>query len=74
MFELKLLAVLSISGAATFIENKDNLTAVELQLKGAPVGGSYPAHIHINTALESEGIAVTLASVKGDGGYSTITF
>lgn len=64
----------NISGTATFIENVDNSTTVELRLTGTPAGGSHPAHIHFNTAAESGGIAVTLGTVDGDTGFSTKTF
>jgi hypothetical protein len=73
-FELKSVAVPSISGTATFIENEDNSTTVELQITGTPAGGMHPAHIHFNTAVESGGVAVTLGTVNGDTGFSTVTF
>mgnify|MGYP001280604703 CR=1 FL=1 len=73
-YELNSVAVPSISGTATFIQNEDNSTTVELQLTGTPSGGMHPAHIHFNTAVEGGGVAVTLGTVSGDSGYSTITF
>jgi len=73
-FELKSVVNPNISGTATFIENEDNSTTVELQLTGTPDGGIHPAHIHFNTAAESGDIAVDLAPVDGDTGFSTITF
>jgi hypothetical protein len=73
-FELKSVADPSISGTARFIENQDNSTTVELRLVGTPAGGMHPAHIHFNTAAEGGGIAVTLGTVDGDTGYSTVTF
>jgi hypothetical protein len=74
IYELRSVADPSISGTATFIQNKDNSTTVELQLDGTPAGGMHPAHIHFNTAVESGGIAVTLGTVNGDTGFSTTTF
>ncbi len=64
----------SISGTAKFIENADNSTTVELRLTGTPSGGMHPAHIHFNTAAESGDIAITLGTVDGDTGFSTVTF
>ena len=64
----------NISGTATFIQNADNSTTVNLQLTGTPTGGQHPAHIHFNTAAESGTIAVTLGTVDGDTGFSTATF
>ena len=73
-FELMSSAVPGIQGVATFIQNEDNSTTVELQLEGTPVSGSHPAHIHFNTAVEGGGVAVTLGAVDGDTGFSTVTF
>lgn len=74
VFALSSVAVPGISGTATFIENKDNSTTVELKLNGTPDGGMHPAHIHINTAAEGGAIAVTLGTVNGTTGFSTVTF
>lgn len=64
---------IGIQGTAKFIENTDNSVTIELQLQNTPAGGDHPAHIHINSAAEGGGIALTLASVDGDSGFSTIT-
>ncbi|WP_323832064.1 CHRD domain-containing protein [Algoriphagus sp. D3-2-R+10] len=61
-----------ISGTAQFIENDDNTTNIILALSGAPAGGMYPAHIHFNTAAEGGGIAITLGTVMGGTGTSSI--
>jgi len=74
VFELKSVADPSISGTATFIENADKSTTVELQLTGTPDGGMHPAHIHFNTAVEGGAIAITLGTVDGTTGFSTVTF
>jgi hypothetical protein len=74
VFELTSVASPSIYGTATFIENEDNSTTVELQLTGTPTGGMHPAHIHFNTAVESGAIAITLGTVDGTTGASTVTF
>lgn len=72
-FALSTKAVAGISGTAKFIENSDASTTIELALTGTPDGGAHPAHIHINTAAEGGGIALTLGTVDGKTGMSTIT-
>ena len=61
-----------ISGTATFIENSDNSVTVELELQNTEAGGQHPAHIHFNTAVEGGGIAITLGTVDGSTGESSI--
>ena len=63
-----------VSGTAKFIQNQDNSVTVELQLTGTPTDGMHPAHIHFNTAAEGGDIAVTLGTVDGNTGFSTVTF
>jgi Cu/Zn superoxide dismutase len=63
-----------VSGTATFIENSDATLSIELDLQNTPAGGIHPAHIHINTAAEVGGIALTLEAVNGDTGKSKTTF
>ncbi len=64
----------AITGTAKFSEIDDNSVTVELQLQNTPAGGQHPAHIHVNTAAEGGGIAITLGMVDGDTGSSTINF
>ncbi|TYA56016.1 CHRD domain-containing protein [Formosa maritima] len=64
----------NVSGIAKFIKNDDNSTTVELDFTAIPTGGSHPAHIHYNTAAEGGAIAITLGTVNGDTGFSTISF
>jgi plastocyanin len=63
-----------VSGTAKFIENSDATLSIELDIQNTPAGGIHPAHIHINTAAESGGIALKLNAVDGDTGKSTTTF
>ncbi len=63
-----------ISGTAKIIENDDNTVTVELDLENTPSGGMHPAHIHMNTAAEGGAIAITLGTVDGSTGTSSITF
>ncbi|MDC6387518.1 CHRD domain-containing protein [Maribacter sp. PR1] len=63
-----------ISGTAKVIDNEDNSITVELSLENTPNGGMHPAHIHFNTAAESGDIAITLGTVDGSTGMSTVTF
>ena len=74
VYNLQEMAVAGISGTAELIENDDNSITVELDLNGTPDGGMHPAHIHFNSAAESGGIAITLGTVDGTTGESTITF
>ncbi|MCK8481991.1 CHRD domain-containing protein [Psychroserpens algicola] len=72
-YQLESVADPTISGSATFIENENGSTTIELQLSGTPSGGMHPAHIHFNTAAEGGDIALTLGTVDGDTGFSTVT-
>jgi len=72
-YQLASVADPSISGTAKFIKVDDKTTTIELQLKGTPSGGMHPAHIHLNTAAEGGDIALTLGTVDGTTGFSTIT-
>ena len=72
-YDLSSVAEPGISGTATFIENDDNSVTIDLALMGTPQNGSHPAHIHLNTAAEGGDIALTLGTVVGSTGKSTIT-
>jgi len=63
-------AVAGISGTATFAERKDGTTLVTLMLEGTPADGEHPAHIHMNSAAEGGGIAISLSDVDGNTGMS----
>ncbi|MCP9200134.1 CHRD domain-containing protein [Gramella sp. GC03-9] len=60
-----------VSGTATFMENEDGSTTVELDLNGTSSGNMHPAHIHFNSAAEGGGIAISLEPVDGGTGMST---
>ncbi|MGB3608177.1 MAG: CHRD domain-containing protein [Psychroserpens sp.] len=64
----------SINGVATFIDNGNGTSTIDLQLQGTSSGGQHPAHIHFNTAAEGGAIALDLGTVDGDTGFSTVTF
>lgn len=65
----------NVNGTAKFINNEEeNSITVELDFTGIPNGGMHPAHIHYNTAAEGGTIAITLGTVSGTTGFSTITF
>ncbi|WP_026755798.1 CHRD domain-containing protein [Sediminibacter sp. Hel_I_10] len=72
-YQLGSVADPSISGTATFIENSDASTTIELQLTGTPDGGMHPAHIHFGDAIDAGEIALTLGTVDGTTGSSSIT-
>lgn len=61
----------SVNGTVTFEKNDDGSTTVEIELNGTSDGDMHPAHIHLNSAAEGGGIAVTLQPVDGDTGMST---
>ncbi|WP_281542166.1 CHRD domain-containing protein [Maribacter aestuarii] len=73
-YQLGSVANPDISGTAMVIDNEDNTITVELDLQGTPSGGMHPAHIHFNTAAEGGDIAVTLGTVDGSTGMSSVTF
>ena len=64
----------NVNGTAKFIKNEDESVTVELDFTAIPTGGMHPAHIHYNTAAEGGGIAITLGTVSGTTGFSTMTF
>lgn len=72
-YNLESVADPNISGTARFIENGNGTTTIELDISGTPNGGMHPAHIHFNTAAEGGDIALTLGTVDGTTGTSTIT-
>lgn len=59
-----------VSGEATFTELSDGTIEISLDLAGTPSGGIHPAHIHVNTAAEGGGIAISLEPVDGSSGSS----
>ena len=63
-------AVEGINGTATFWELENGAALVELMLQGTPEGGTHPAHIHMNSALEGGDIAISLNPVNGTTGQS----
>ena len=71
VFQLNSVAFPGISGTATFIENQDKSTTVELKLTGTPDGGMHPAHIHMGSVANAPGsILLTFNPVNGDTGMS----
>jgi len=69
-YTLDSLAIPTISGEATFSQRNNGTTLVEIMLEGTPEGGEHPAHIHVNSAAEGGGIAISLTSVDGTTGMS----
>ncbi len=59
-----------ISGTATFAMRKDGSTLLTLALEGSAEGADHPAHIHMNSAVESGAIAISLNSVDASDGMS----
>jgi hypothetical protein len=63
----------AITGFATFIENSNGSVTIELELSNTIDGEMHPAHLHFNTAVETGAIALTLGTVNGLSGKSSIT-
>lgn len=59
-----------VSGTATVVENEDGTATVNLKLSGT-AAGTFPAHIHANSAAETGGILIDLNAVDGATGEST---
>lgn len=69
-YDLATKDVQGINGTAEFAERVNGNSLVTIELAGTPAGGSHPAHIHVNTAVEGGGIAISLNDVDGDTGKS----
>ena len=69
-YDLNAVSNTSIMGTAWFKERMNGETLVEVMLEGTTSGQMHPGHIHMNTAAEGGGIAVTLTSVDGATGWS----
>ncbi len=54
-----------ISGSVTFKERFNGETLVEISSDGLPEG-SFPAHIHVNTAVEGGDIAISLSDIQNN--------
>jgi len=63
-----------ISGIVIFTKNSDNSITADINIQGTPSDGVHPAHVHFNTAAEGGDIAITLGTVDGANGQSSITF
>lgn len=74
IYDLGSIGASGISGTAKFIESSDATLSIELDLQNTSQGGTHPAHIHVNTAAEGGGIALSLTPVDGTTGKSTTTF
>jgi hypothetical protein len=59
-----------ISGNVVFEEGEGGYTKVTINLSGTPNGGAHPAHIHVNSAADGGGIAISLQPVDGTTGSS----
>jgi uncharacterized lipoprotein YbaY len=64
---------LGVTGVVSFSEKSSGSaeSIVTIQLMGAPLG-THPAHIHVNSAIESGGIAYSLNSVDSTGKSTTV--
>ena len=62
--------VAGIMGTVTFAARENGNTLATIMLEGTPDGGMHPAHIHMNSAAEGGGIAVSFTPVDGTSGMS----
>ena len=62
----------TINGTATFIENDNNSTTINLQLNNMQSGRAHPIFIRRNVAAEGGGIALDLGSIDANTGVSSI--
>jgi hypothetical protein len=69
-YELGEKDVPGISGSVLFEERLSGEALATISLEGTPDGGSHPAHIHMNTAVEGGDILYTFNSVNGTTGMS----
>lgn len=69
-YDLKEIGNSGVSGSATFTNQPNGSVSIILDLNGTPQEGMHPSHIHMNSAAEGGGIAVSLNSVDGASGVS----
>ena len=71
-YNLKVKDVIGVTGTVTIAEKSSGSSesVVTLTLVGAPAG-LHPAHIHMNSAVETGAIVYSLSSVDGSGTSST---
>ncbi|WP_339704763.1 CHRD domain-containing protein [uncultured Kriegella sp.] len=69
-YALNSVTVPTISGTATLSKRVSGASLLEVQLEGTPADGIHPGHIHVNSAAEGGGIAISLTPVDGASGYS----
>ena len=71
-YTLKAKDLLGVTGTITIAEKSSGSTesVVTISLKGAPTG-THPAHIHMNSAIETGAIAYSLNSVDAAGESTT---
>ncbi|MBL0310238.1 MAG: CHRD domain-containing protein [Bacteroidetes bacterium] len=61
-----------ITGTVSFTETSNTVTTVSINLTGASAT-SHPAHIHLNSALETGGISITLNPVVAGQSITLVT-
>ncbi len=71
-YTLKSKDVLGVSGTVTIAEKSSGSSesVVTVSLTGAPAG-THPAHIHMNSAIETGAVMYGLTSIEGSGSSST---
>ncbi len=72
-YDLEEADIAGITGIAVFRERFNGEALLEISLDGADDGNSYPAHIHVNTAVEGGQIAISLNPVVQSSSATNIS-
>lgn len=70
VYQLAEVGASGVSGTATFTEQEDGSTIVEIELTGTTAGNMHPAHIHQGSIAVPGNAVITLNDVDGDTGRS----
>jgi hypothetical protein len=70
VYNLKIKDMIGISGTVTFTETSSTVTTITIKLNGGSAT-NHPAHIHLNSAIETGAIALTLTPVDASGNSIT---
>lgn len=72
-YKNKPIANSTVKGTATFIENKDGSTTIEIELSGAKNTETYSPRILVGNAVDTGTLSLSLKDVEGKIGKSSTT-
>lgn len=72
MYDMQVKDQLGITGTVTFTETSSTVTTIEIELTGAD-SENHPSHIHLNSAVEGGGIAISLNPVVNGFSSTQVT-